>query len=99
MKLKIVSDGTPMGTKVMTESGDVIEGVTNICWFQGIHHSPGVEINFDAVPLELTVPGNAEVDISKIVEAFKNVTVTDVRSGLPGRLMGLRGSHVRKINH
>ena len=30
MKLKIVSGGTPQTTKVMTEDGDLIEGITEV---------------------------------------------------------------------
>jgi len=32
MKLKIVSQGTPETTKVLTEDGKTIEGVTHIRW-------------------------------------------------------------------
>lgn len=32
MKLKIISDGTRAGTKVVNESGETVEGVTSIEW-------------------------------------------------------------------
>lgn len=91
MKLKIVSDGTPRGTKVMTESGEVIDGVNNIFWQIGVEGLSCADITIGALPLTLTVPGNAEVDISKIVEAFKNVTVTDGQKRFTWKVDGVEG--------
>jgi len=33
MKIKIISDGTPLGTKVLDENGIEITGICEVTWF------------------------------------------------------------------
>jgi len=53
MKLKIVSDGTSRGSRVLTEDGKEIEGVESATW---TCHAPGVAtatLTLRKVPVEL----------------------------------------------
>ena len=52
-KLKIVSDGTPAGTKVFTEDGKQIEGVYFISWEIDAGSLPRATISVHNVPVEL----------------------------------------------
>ncbi|HEY0006193.1 MAG TPA: hypothetical protein VGB17_15545 [Pyrinomonadaceae bacterium] len=54
MKLKIISDGTSAGTKLVDESGNEIEGVTSLRWQWEKRLSDGVPlvtIELKGVPL------------------------------------------------
>jgi hypothetical protein len=55
MKIKIVSDGTPMGTKVVNaETGEAIKGVCGVSWSLSDNRSIGRAIvEFALVPVEL----------------------------------------------
>lgn len=55
MKVKIVSDGTATGTKVMTEDDKIIEGVTHVVWRHDVSGIPEVELRIRLLSLaELT---------------------------------------------
>jgi hypothetical protein len=53
MKLKIDSDGTPNGTKVMTEDGTVLSGVTFVQWSLAVGHKATATIVVREVPVQL----------------------------------------------
>lgn len=89
MKICIESDGTSMGTKVMTETGEVIKGVKNIFWHIGVDGTSCADITIDAVPLTLTVQGKAEVDLERLQGAFDTVTVTDSQKRFTWKLPGV----------
>lgn len=55
MKIKIISDGTPQGTKVVnTETDERIEYVTSVQWKCEIGDIARARIEFLAIPVELT---------------------------------------------
>ena len=53
MQLKLVSDGTPLGTKVVDENGEVIEYITNLKWEIGVGHYAKATIEITKLPLEV----------------------------------------------
>jgi hypothetical protein len=53
MKLKIVSDGTPTGTRVEDETGNRIENVTSIDWWIGVDFVARCKIGFTMTELEV----------------------------------------------
>jgi hypothetical protein len=55
MKLKIVSDGTPTGTRLLTEDGNYIEGVRSIHWEIGVDKVASAIVDIVLVPAELEV--------------------------------------------
>lgn len=54
-KLNIVSDGTPKGTKLFTESGEEIGGVTSIKWEIGLDRIATCMITFNNVEAAVDV--------------------------------------------
>jgi hypothetical protein len=55
MKLKVVSDGTRAGTKVVDEDGREVEGVVHVEWSWGHDEYGGLPratIKLEGVPLE-----------------------------------------------
>ena len=67
MKLKIISDGKLQGTKVMTEDGQVIEGVTGITWSIDTEtHLARAQINFINLSAQLAVEINMSAPLSHI---------------------------------
>ncbi len=54
MKLKIVSDGTPMGTRVEDEKGNRLDGVTSVEWDAGIDRLATCTLELTGVPVEVT---------------------------------------------
>lgn len=67
MRLKIVSDGTPVGTKVIdTETGEVLEGVVAIKWSVQSHHEKG-EVPYHDVRCWLEIEGTpVEVEADRL---------------------------------
>ena len=61
MRLKIVSDGTPMGTRVMTLDGQEIEDVNMVAWSITKHSLANATIGLENVPAEL----KAQTEIKK----------------------------------
>jgi len=55
MRIKIVSNGTSQGTKVVNaETNEVIEGIQEIDWNVGIYHPMAVaRLKFIKVPVEI----------------------------------------------
>jgi hypothetical protein len=54
MKLKVVSDGTPMGTRVEDEHGNVVENVVNVLWSCNADDGHAdVSINLVRLPVEV----------------------------------------------
>lgn len=64
MKLKIVSDGTPMGTFVMDEDGNRVEGVTEIEWNIGVDRVGKCRLAFNlaAIEVETKVEETAQLE-------------------------------------
>ncbi len=58
MKLRIVSDGLSMGTKVLTEDGQVIEGIRNIEW--SVKAGCIAEINIGLTAMEVDIIGETD---------------------------------------
>lgn len=55
MKLKIISDGTPAGTRVLTEHGDEIEGIQLLSWSVNcMDEGAEATIHLWGVPCEIT---------------------------------------------
>lgn len=65
-RLKIVSDGTYFTTKVMTEDGQVIDGVTSITWTIGPY--PEGVIGKAVIHVELASV-DVETDAELVTEA------------------------------
>jgi len=55
MKLKIISDGTPYGTEVQDESGNVIENVTEIVWRIGTQGQASATMTIEHIAIEASV--------------------------------------------
>lgn len=57
MRIKILSDGTPVGTKVVdTETGEVLEGVVSVKWGclpEAGHHQVRCWLEIENTPVEL----------------------------------------------
>lgn len=54
MKIKIVSDGTAWGTKVVdADTGETLEKVISVSWEHDLHRSPEVTITVTEVPVEI----------------------------------------------
>lgn len=65
MKFKIVSDGTPKGTKVInTETGETVENVTRIFWEVCLDSLATAHIEIRKCEVEIEV----EKDLAKIIE-------------------------------
>jgi hypothetical protein len=58
MKLKIVSDGTIFGTKVLTEDGKPLEYVRSISIFASVDQPPTATVELTQIPVEMTVELN-----------------------------------------
>lgn len=80
MRVKIVSDGTPTGTRLVdAETGKTIRGVRKITWGSGYPGDvPTATVEFISVPIEVT----AELD-GELIEttAIDSVFRTYERSG------------------
>ena len=66
MKLRIVSDGTPSGTRVTTQDGELVEGVTNVTWVQ---HRPDMvpSVYIELILVEMDVVGECNHFYEKVV--------------------------------
>ena len=53
MKIKIVSKGSPLTTKIMNEKGEIIEGVTKVNWHCSIEGLAKVEMELIGVEVDL----------------------------------------------
>ena len=71
--MKIVSDGTPLGTKLLTDDGKEIQGITELnvrATHEGIHADAQIFIQkLDAVGLPTRIMGPNGKYISKIMYA------------------------------
>ena len=66
MELKIISDGTSDGTKVVDwKTGEVLEGVTSVEWYIGVGEIAVAKIELDRARVELIIPK------AKIVKPIK----------------------------
>ena len=66
MELKIISDGTSDGTKVVDwKTGEVLEGVTNVEWSIGVGEIAVAKIELNMARVELIIPK------AKIVKPIK----------------------------
>jgi len=54
MKIKVVSDGTPLGTKVFTEDGKVIDDIQAIEYYVSVEETGRLTLLVYNVPVELT---------------------------------------------
>lgn len=90
-RLKIVSDGTPMGTKVMTQSGEVIENVTSIYWnIRADGTGSHADISITPFPIEVTPTSmDADVDINDICKHFDSVTVNGSGKHMTWKVKGI----------
>jgi hypothetical protein len=74
--LKIVSDGTPTGTKIVTDDGQEVKNVTHVFWSMRADGTSCAEFTIEPFPVEITCRGaEADVDISDIVEHFETVRI------------------------
>ena len=56
MKVKIISDGTPRGTKLVNaETGEKLEGVTSVEWHISVDRLSEAVIMMRGVPIEAVV--------------------------------------------
>lgn len=53
MKVKIVSDGTPHGTRITDETGNPIEYVDSIDWEMRMDRLATATVRFVAIPVEV----------------------------------------------
>lgn len=53
MKLHIVSDGTPHGTRVTNEKGEAIEGIQGITWTIGLNNRAQVLLDIRGVTVDV----------------------------------------------
>ncbi len=54
MKVKIVSDGTPDNTSIVTETGEALENVSSILWTLEFGTTAKALVTFVHVPVEAT---------------------------------------------
>jgi hypothetical protein len=55
MKLKVISDGTKLGTRVVNaETGELVKGVFGVQWEHKVHDLPTVILKIRSVPVEVT---------------------------------------------
>jgi len=54
LKLKIVSDGTAPGTRIVDEAGNSLENVTYVEWHVAADNIGGAKIHIAAIPIEAT---------------------------------------------
>lgn len=52
-KLQVFSDGTPLGTRVFTESGEEITGITSVTFHHDANHIPLVMLSLIEVPVSV----------------------------------------------
>ena len=76
MKLKIVSDGTPSGTKLVTETGEVIEGVLLVSWSMSTDEDAVVMAELQRVPCEI-VTEFRHIEIAPMAVVPKDLKVED----------------------
>lgn len=62
MKLKIVSDGTDDGTKILDENGERIEGCVELCWSIEPGNLADCTMTFLHMPVELESEVTCYVD-------------------------------------
>ena len=56
VKLKIISDGTRRGTRVVNaETGEELEGVQSVCWSSDFDDGPSAEMTVAGVAADLGV--------------------------------------------
>jgi hypothetical protein len=53
MKLRIVSDGTPKGTRVLDENDELIERVTVADWHAAVGEIPTATLKLFAMPVDV----------------------------------------------
>lgn len=66
MRLRIVSDGTPAGTKVLDEEGRRLRNVKAIAWGIDTDGMARLRIEVAAVPVDLIGEVDTEADVSMI---------------------------------
>lgn len=63
MKLKLISDGTPIGTKIVDEeTGEMLHGISNLTW-EVSANEPLTKLTLELfnVPVEISATANVEV--------------------------------------
>lgn len=81
MRLKIVSDGTSNGTKIVDEeSGEEVRGVTHIEWSLGVDELAKVTIEFEAVSVDV----KGELDTTVWIRTEDNLPEEDEIVGVLG---------------
>ena len=89
-KIKIISDGTPRGTKVIdVTSGEVLHGVTGIKWNITTSKLSSVELKMEHIPLKALAEEKEKKSIKKketsreiIIEEVNQAVVDAMRSDL-----------------
>ncbi len=77
MKLKIISEGTGRNTKIVSvETGEVIEGVTEVTWHCRYDSLADVTMKFINIPVEVM----GELDVTQLGDEW--------RRKLPGKEEG-----------
>ena len=80
-KLRVVSDGTPMGTKIYASDGSEIKGVTRVEWAIGLYgvSELSIRIHSNYVDLDVEVEGErskALIDVSRECNEFEIVEIS-----------------------
>ena len=74
--VRVISDGTPIGSKVLLDNGDRLEGITNVQWSLAADGTAEIRLAvFGMIPVELTgTVIETKVDtIEKEDESFEDV--------------------------
>ena len=73
MRIKIISDGTPTGTRVVcAETGEIVKGVTSVEWS---HVTPGEAsyaiVKLHMMPIEVIADVGEPVEVTDLNDQFR----------------------------
>lgn len=72
MKLKIVSEGTVMGSRVVNaETGEILDGVTSVNWKHDAGDLPRAVITLIGMPVENCINVGEAVEVTKLGDPIR----------------------------
>ena len=73
MRIKIISDGTPTGTRVVcAETGEIVKGVTSVEWSHATPGKPSYAVlKLHLVPVEIIADVGEPVEVTSIDDQFR----------------------------